>query len=38
MPGSFMGRDGIGKGYIRIALVYDEESTKKALEIIKGEL
>jgi aspartate/methionine/tyrosine aminotransferase len=35
MPGSFMGRDGIGKGYIRIALVYDEESTKKALEIIK---
>jgi aspartate/methionine/tyrosine aminotransferase len=38
MPGSFMGRDGMGKGYIRIALVYDEESTKKALEIIKGEL
>jgi aspartate/methionine/tyrosine aminotransferase len=38
MPGSFMGRDGIGKGYIRIALVYDEESTKKALEIIKTEL
>ena len=35
MPGRFMGRNGIGKGYIRIALVYDEEKTKKALNIIK---
>jgi len=35
MPGSFMGREGIGQGYVRIALVYDEESTKKALIKIK---
>ena len=35
MPGSFMGRDGVGKGYVRIALVYDEKSTKKALMKIK---
>jgi len=35
MPGRFMGRLGMGEGYIRIALVYDEEKTKKALKIIK---
>ena len=35
MPGRFMGRKGIGKGYVRIALVYDEEKTKKALTILK---
>jgi len=35
MPGRFMGRAGEGRGFIRIALVYDEEKTKKALNIIK---
>ena len=35
MPGSFMGRDGVGKGYVRIALVYDETKTKQALLKIK---
>ena len=35
MPGRFMGRLGVGEGYVRIALVYDENETKKALEILK---
>ncbi|EDM24223.1 succinyldiaminopimelate transaminase [Caminibacter mediatlanticus] len=35
MPGRFMGREGEGVGYIRIALVYNEEKTKQALKIIK---
>ena len=35
MPGRFMGREGVGVGYVRIALVYDEEKTKKALKILK---
>jgi len=35
MPGRFMGRNGAGEGYVRIALVYDEERTKKALNILK---
>ena len=35
LPGRFLGRDGIGKGYVRIALVYDEELTKEALFRIK---
>jgi len=35
MPGRFMGREGVGVGYVRIALVYDEEKTKKALNILK---
>ncbi len=35
MPGSFMSRDGVGSGYVRIALVYDSNSTKKALLKIK---
>jgi len=38
MPGRFMGRKGEGQGYVRIALVYDEEKTKKALKIIKDLL
>ena len=28
LPGSFLGRNGIGKGYIRIALVENETKTK----------
>ncbi len=35
MPGRFMGRNGAGEGYVRIALVYNEEKTKKALNVIK---
>jgi N-succinyldiaminopimelate aminotransferase len=35
MPGRFMGRNGAGEGYVRIALVYDDEKTKKALNILK---
>jgi aspartate/methionine/tyrosine aminotransferase len=35
MPGRFMGRGGIGEGYVRVALVYDEDKTKKALKILK---
>ena len=38
LPGSFMGREGVGRGYVRIALVYDEEKTKKALEVLKDLL
>jgi aspartate/methionine/tyrosine aminotransferase len=36
MPGSFMSRDNVGSGFVRIALVYDEESTKEALLRIKN--
>jgi len=35
LPGRFMGRNGAGEGYVRIALVYNEEKTKKALNILK---
>ncbi|GAX88137.1 conserved hypothetical protein [Lebetimonas natsushimae] len=35
LPGRYMGRNGAGEGYVRIALVYDEEKTKKALNILK---
>ncbi|MEO1928704.1 MAG: succinyldiaminopimelate transaminase [Nautiliaceae bacterium] len=35
MPGRFMGRRGAGIGYVRIALVYDENQTKEALKILK---
>ena len=41
LPGSFLGRDGIGKGYVRLALVYDEDTTKDALQkiakLLKGD-
>jgi aspartate/methionine/tyrosine aminotransferase len=36
MPGSFMSRENVGKGFVRIALVYDEKSTKEALLRIKN--
>ena len=32
IPGSFLGRNGVGKGYVRLALVYEEEQMKEALE------
>ncbi|MGW8169978.1 MAG: succinyldiaminopimelate transaminase [Sulfurovaceae bacterium] len=38
LPGSFLGRDGAGKGYVRLALVYDEDTTKEALNRIKKAL
>jgi N-succinyldiaminopimelate aminotransferase len=36
MPGSFMSRNGVGKGFVRIALVYDEKAMKEALTRIKN--
>ena len=38
IPGSFLGREGEGQGYVRLALVYEEEKTKEALERIKSAL
>ena len=35
IPGSFLGRNGEGKGYVRLALVYEEDKTREALERIK---
>ena len=35
IPGSFLGREGEGQGYVRLALVYEEVLTRKALERIK---
>ena len=32
IPGSFLGREGEGRGYVRLALVYEEELTREALE------
>ncbi len=34
IPGSFLGREGEGKGYVRLALVYEEAQTREALERI----
>jgi len=38
LPGSFLGREGEGQGYVRLALVYEEEQTREALERIKSAL
>ena len=35
IPGSFLGREGEGQGYVRLALVYEVELTREALERIK---
>jgi aspartate/methionine/tyrosine aminotransferase len=35
LPGSFLGRDGVGKGYVRIALVEESEKTKEVLTRLK---
>ncbi|RUM70231.1 MAG: succinyldiaminopimelate transaminase [Sulfurovum sp.] len=35
LPGSFLGREGEGKGYVRLALVYEVDKTKEALTRIK---
>jgi len=36
LPGSFLGRDGIGKGFVRLALVYEEGPMREALERLKA--
>lgn len=38
IPGSFLGREGQGEGFVRLALVYEEEKTREALERIKEAL
>ncbi len=38
MPGSFLGREEQGKGFVRLALVYEEEKTREALKRIKRAL
>lgn len=35
LPGSYLGREGVGNGYVRAALVYDEKKTKEALERLR---
>lgn len=35
LPGSFLGRGGLGKEYVRIALVENEEKTKESLKRLK---
>jgi aspartate/methionine/tyrosine aminotransferase len=38
IPGSFLGRAGAGKGYVRLALVYTPQKTKEALLRVKEAL
>lgn len=38
LPGSYLGRENQGKGYVRIALVHDVETTKKVLLKLKKTL
>ena len=38
IPGSFLGREGQGEGFVRLALVYEAEKTKEALKRIKKAL
>jgi len=38
IPGSFLGREGEGQGYVRLALVYEAELTREALERIAKAL
>ena len=35
IPGSFLGREGEGEGYVRLALVYEADKTKECLMRIK---
>jgi len=35
LPGSFLGREGIGKGYVRIALVENAQKTREVLSRLK---
>jgi len=36
IPGSFLGREGQGRGFVRLALVYEESKTREALERVKS--
>lgn len=36
IPGSFLGREGEGEGYVRLALVYEADVTREALERISA--
>ncbi len=36
LPGSYLGREGAGKGYVRLALVYEEKLTREALNRVKA--
>ena len=38
IPGSFLGREGEGEGYVRLALVYEADKTREALERIASAL
>ena len=38
LPGSFLGREGVGQGYVRIALVEEASRTIEALKRIKASL
>ncbi len=38
LPGTFLGREGAGEGYVRLALVYEEALTREALERIAALL
>ena len=38
IPGSFLGRENQGRGFIRLALVYDEDKTREALNRLKKAL
>ena len=38
IPGSFLGRDGQGQGFVRLALVYEENKTRECLERIKKSI
>ena len=38
LPGSYLGRNGVGRGYVRVALVYPEAKMKEALERLKEAL
>ena len=38
IPGSFLGREGQGQGFVRLALVYEEAKTREALERVKKAL
>ncbi|CAA6823614.1 MAG: N-succinyl-L,L-diaminopimelate aminotransferase alternative (EC [uncultured Sulfurovum sp.] len=38
IPGSFLGREGQGQGFVRLALVYEENKTRECLERIKKML
>ncbi len=38
IPGSFLGREGEGQGYVRLALVYEEALTREALKRIQSAM